>query len=355
MGSHTAYSAAKILYHTDKIEDLKNRRRTAPVYVRIKPTNQCNQRCYYCVYADDKVFDSRKVNRRESIPWEKMEEIIQDLQEMGVKAVTFSGGGEPLLYHSIIPTLKMVKDSGMDYSMITNAQELKGEKAELLKEAKWIRVSMDAANKEAYQKIRKVFTYDTVIENVENFAKIKNPECELGINFVVTKDSHHDIYVFCEKMKKMGVNNIKFSPLMVKGDNVAYHASIRESVEKQLADAKENLSADRFHIVDKYTGDEMLDEEFRKAYHHCWMKEVFTVIAADQKVYFCHQKAYQSEGFVGDISKSSFKDLWFSDETTKLFQNHDASQECCFRCAFEERNILLGEVLEQDLNHVNFV
>ena len=162
---NAAYSSMKVFYHTEKIEALKRGEKTAPVYVRIKPTNVCNQNCYYCVYADDKVFDNRKLDRRESIPWEKMEEILTNLADMEVKAVTFSGGGEPLCYHSIIQTLKMVKQSGIDYSIITNGQELYGEKADLLHEAKWVRISIDAANAKTYERIRKVNSFPSVLKN----------------------------------------------------------------------------------------------------------------------------------------------------------------------------------------------
>lgn len=350
------YSDKKILMHPEKIKDLLDGKRTAPIYVRLKPTNVCNQRCYYCGYADDQVFDSRKVDRRESIPWEKMQELISDFKEMGVKAVTFSGGGEPLVYHSIIPTLKLIKDSGIDYAMITNAQELKGEKAELLAEAKWIRVSMDATNTEDYQKIRQVSTYDMVVENVANFAKIKNEKCELGINFVVTNDSYLHIYDFCVKMKAIGVNNIKFSPLMINGDSAEYHSYIRKSVEEQLKSAKMELTAERFHIIDKYTGDMLLEENFQKAYRKCYICQLFTVVAADQKVYLCHQRAYMPEGYIGDISDKSFKDLWFSEDTTKRLEEMDASENCPFRCAFEERNVLLNDIMSGKNNpHINFI
>lgn len=351
---NTAYSDMKVFYHTDKIEALKNGKRTAPVYVRIKPTNVCNQKCYYCVYADDQVFDNRKVDRRVSIPWEKMQEIITDIAEMGVKAVTFSGGGEPLCYHSIIQALELVKKYDIDYSIITNGQELSGEKAALLTEAKWVRVSMDAADAVTYEKIRKVNTYHSVLENIGKFAEIKNVDCTLGINFVVTRDNYLDIYDFCKEMKAVGVNNIKFSPLMVK-NVLEYHNDILKAVEEMLVHAKEDLETDTFNIVDKYSGDMMLDEKFKKQYNICYMKNLFTVIAADQKVYFCHQKAYRPDGLVGDIANCSFKELWFSDKVTKLFQNMDAVKECPFRCAFEERNIGLNRLFDLDLNHINFI
>jgi len=307
------------------------------------------------VYADDTVFNDRRVNRKESIPWDKMQEIIGDMEEMGVKAVTFSGGGEPLCYHSIIPTLQRIKESGIDYSLITNGQELFGEKADLLCDAKWVRISMDAANAETYQKIRQVGTYDKVIHNLSDFAAKKSSHCTLGINFVVMQDNFGDIYDFCRKMQGIGVNNIKFSPLMVKEDIPEYHQAIQKEVEDQLKAAKKELVKTDFEIIDKYSNDMLLDENFEKQYHICYMKELFTVIAADQKVYFCHQKAYRPEGVIGDIQNTSFKELWFSDKTTKIFQSLDAKRDCGFRCAFEERNILLNQLLELDENHINFI
>lgn len=353
--SNSAYNDLKVLHHTEKIEDLIQGRRTSPVYVRMKPTNVCNQNCYYCLYANDLVYEQRRVDRRESIPWEKMQEVLFDMIDMGVKAITLSGGGEPLCYHSIIPTLKVILDSGMDYSVITNGQELKGEKAELLRNAKWIRVSIDATNAKSYEKIRKVATYDSVIQNIKEFAVKKGKQCTLGLNFVVTKDNYDGIYEFCKKMKDIGVDNIKFSPLKIKNDIAGYHEDIRRVVEEQLAKAVQLLNSPGFSVIDKYSGDMLLDEYFEKAYDKCYMKELFTVIAADQKVYYCHEKAYRSDGLIGDIQNQSFKKLWFSNETTELFRKMNAKKECNFRCVFEERNMLINNLINLDENHINFI
>lgn len=85
------------------------------------------------------------------------------------------------------------------------------------------------------------------------------------------------------------------------------------------------------------------------------MSELFTVIGADSKIYFCHQRAYMEEGIVGDISEKSFKEVWFSEEVTKRLREHNVEKECAFRCVFEERNKLLNQVFELDKNHVNFI
>lgn len=353
--SDTVYSDLKVFYHTDKIECLKENRRTAPVYIRIKPTNLCNQRCYYCIYNNDIVWDERSVNRKESIPWEKMQEIIKDIAEMGVRAVTFTGGGDPLCYHSIIPTLQLVKRNQIDFALITNGQALEGDVAKELCEAKWVRISLDSAKSETYKRIRRVETHQKVLDNIANFAISKVNSCVLGINFVVTKENYDQIFDMCRIAKSLGVNNIKFSPIVIREKTAEYHKEIHQMVEKQLINAKKELVTDKFTIIDKYTCDLWMDKCYQKYYKKCYVKELFTIIAADQKVYYCIDKAYIPSGIVGDIREQSFKDMWFSEETTRKFHEMDASVECNFRCVYDERNILLNDLLNQDKNHINFI
>ena len=73
MGKYTPYSELKIFRHTEHINKFLRGERVAPIYVRIKPTNICNQRCFYCAYANDSLFDAREVNQRESISWNILE------------------------------------------------------------------------------------------------------------------------------------------------------------------------------------------------------------------------------------------------------------------------------------------
>ena len=124
MEKATPYSNLKVFTHAKILERIAEGEQVAPIYIRIKPTNHCNHKCYYCCYADSSLglFDS--VNAQDQIPWFKMQEIIADMSEMGVKAVTFSGGGEPLVYPYIVETMQKVLEAGIDLSIITNGQLL---------------------------------------------------------------------------------------------------------------------------------------------------------------------------------------------------------------------------------------
>ena len=79
-GESTQYSDLKFFYHTDAVNKLLNNERIAPIYVRIKPTNICNQKCYYCAYANDRIFSDRSVEQRNSIPWDILKQTLTELK-----------------------------------------------------------------------------------------------------------------------------------------------------------------------------------------------------------------------------------------------------------------------------------
>ena len=101
--NNTPYSQLKIFYHQETLQHLLQGERCNPLYVRIKPTNRCNHNCGYCHYRNA-YLDLDQYDPNDEIPRKKMMQIVQDMSAMGVKAVTFSGGGEPLVYPYIEET-----------------------------------------------------------------------------------------------------------------------------------------------------------------------------------------------------------------------------------------------------------
>lgn len=356
MDKATPYSNLKIFAHAQALNDIGDGKRIAPIYIRIKPTNYCNHKCFYCSYADNALGLRDSVNRQDQIPWEKMQEIISDISDMGVKAVTFSGGGEPLVYPYIVETMQKILDAGIDLSIITNGQLLKGERAEVLANAKWVRISFDSANAETYAKVRQLplEAFEEVCDNIHAFSKIKKDNCELGVNFVVNHENADQVYDMAKLLKGLGVNHIKYAARVTK-DLFEYHEPFKQSVIEQIHRAKEELEGEGFRVIDKYAGDFDSALVFHRCYGKCYINQIFTVIAADSKVYFCHDKAYVKEGVVGDLKEQSFKELWFSEETKKRYQEFDPMKECDHHCVYDDRNELLNTFYSLDKNHVNFI
>ena len=70
------------------------------------------------------------MNEKDEIPEPKMMEIIEDIIEMKVKAVTFSGGGEPFLYKPLLKVVRRLTDSSVQFAALSNGSRLDGELAE---------------------------------------------------------------------------------------------------------------------------------------------------------------------------------------------------------------------------------
>lgn len=352
----TPYSNLKIFAHPEKIDAMRNNLRTSPLFVLINPTNKCNHRCYYCSYADDVLGLRDRVEPNDEIPWDKMREIIGDLSEIGTKAVIFSGGGEPLVYPRIVDTLNDVVRRGIDLAIITNGQLLNGERAEALRNAKWVRISFDSADAETYSRVRNISLdcWGKVCDNIREFSKIKSQSCELGINFVITHDNAKHVYEAAKLVKRLGANHIKFAARVTK-DLDAYHAPFKDDTFAEIRRAVCDFADESFRIINKYEDDFGHDAVPERPYPKCFIKEISAVVGADSNVYFCHDKAYVSNGIIGSVKDKSFRELWTSDETAKKFREFDPIAQCRHHCVYDDRNILLNTFFSLDTNHINFV
>ncbi len=353
----TPYSNLKIFDHIDQLNQVvKENKRIAPIYIRIKPTNYCNHKCYYCSYADEELGLRDSVKKQDQIPWEKMQEIIADMKDMGVKAVTFSGGGEPLVYPHIVEAMQGIADAGIDLSIITNGQLLKDDRAKVLSGAKWVRISFDAADAQTYAGVRQIplTAFDEVCSNIQEFSKIKADHCELGVNFGINNENEDQVYKMAELVKSLGVNHIKYTARITK-DLFQYHEPFKEDAIRQIHQAQKDLETDKFKIINKYEGDFESAMVFHRCYERCYINNIFTVIAADSKVYFCHDKAYVSSGIVGDLKEQSFKELWYSDAVKERYEKFNPLEECDHHCVYDDRNELLNTFYSLDRNHINFI
>ncbi|MEY8332175.1 radical SAM protein [Lachnospiraceae bacterium 47-T17] len=351
----TPYSELKVFYHQDVLKNLTEGKRCNPVYIRIKPTNRCNHHCNYCHY-QNAYLNLDEYSLTDEIPRDKMMEIIKDMADMGVKGVTFSGGGEPLLYPYIEDAMENILKVGIDLSIITNGGLLEGNKARLLADAKWVRISVESINDDMYCKVRgiKQGSFHRLCDNIKNFSQIKKETCELGINVVVGKDNYKEISDMAHLMKDLGVNHVKFAPLITT-DTDDYHKEIKDEVTNTLEVLQGSLTNDQFKIINLYTGDFKNSVIFERQYSKCPVKEFLCVIGANSKVYYCQDKAYLSDGKVCDLAEKSFKEAWYSDEVTSLFRNFDAKIFCKQHCVHDSRNELLNSFLGMDRNHVNFI
>jgi MoaA/NifB/PqqE/SkfB family radical SAM enzyme len=360
------YSPFKIFHHQKKLSSFLDGKIISPVYVRVKPTNKCNHSCYYCAY-DSENPTVQELGRKDEIPQSKLMQILDDFKEMGVKAVTYSGGGEPLMHPNILDVLRKTIDYGIDLSIITNGQKLNEEKAELLKYAKWIRVSMDSCNAETFSATRKrpeSWFYE-LTSNIRTFSSTKPDSCVLGINFVIQEKNFREVYDSIRFFRDLGVDNVKIAPRHIPEDSQKYHEPFMETVIEQIRKAKEVISGIEIH--DDYENGIKLSTENNREYSRCYIMQTIPAIGADQNVYFCHDKAWigDKNGILGSVKEQSFRELWFSEDARNKFQSFNPAERCRHHCTNDRKNIAINafltnpdcasELKSEDDEHKNFV
>ncbi|MCI5968194.1 radical SAM/SPASM domain-containing protein [Helicobacter sp.] len=350
------YTKFKMFHFKDKLDSLpRDREITPPIHIRIKPTNVCNHDCWYCAYKVSHLQLGKDMVERDYIPKEKMLEILEDCKEMGVKAITFSGGGEPLVYKYMLDALRFLVQTDIAFATLTNGSRLNGEVAELFaRHGTWVRVSMDGYDNASYKKFRGTGAkeFDKIIQNMESFKKIGG-KCDLGVSYIVGQENYQAIYPFAKILRDVGVDSLKIAPTIVSNDSEgtnAYHQGIYDAVREQIARVKADFGAE-LEIFDSY---HYQLQSFKKDYDWCPYSQMLMVIGADLNLYPCQDKAYNlEEALLGSIANMRFKDWWQSNKES--FFKVNPCKVCNHHCVADDKNRMVLEYLNADAQHLGFV
>jgi MoaA/NifB/PqqE/SkfB family radical SAM enzyme len=336
------YSDLKIFNDTEYINNMPAGT-NSPYHVRVKLTNHCNHRCTYCAFRDPKQSLGLNINQNDEIPFDKMVQTIHDFRELGVKAVTFSGAGEPCLYPDFPEIIRRM--APIKFAMLTNGSLFKDEIAELFAEyGSWVRISIDGWDRESYKTYRGADDFDKVIKNILNF---KSNNCLLGLNIVVTNENASHIVDILQAIQGSQVREIKVSPCVVSDkiyQNVKYHEDYKQMIEDQIDTIRQA------GIQVAYTYHTQF-EEFKKDYTWCPNVQMRPVIGADCNIYSCHDKAYEKAGLLGSFKDCTFKEAWESLDVFKIKPNLD----CQHHCISHNKNKMVHSFLNIYQDHITFV
>lgn len=141
-------SGIKLFAHQEAMQALRDGR-GMPISCWIAPTDVCNAKCSFCSVGE---------RAGDSLRFTQIIEFLTQLTERGLKSVTFSGGGNPLLYRcketgrTIEDCIGFAYDLGLEVAMITNGMPMKewpsgrvswrNLSPEALDMLTWVRISM---------------------------------------------------------------------------------------------------------------------------------------------------------------------------------------------------------------------
>lgn len=114
-------TGAKLFYHQEAMQALRDGK-GMPISCWIAPTDVCNARCSFCSVGE---------RPGDVLTWTQIKTFLDQLHEIGLKSVTFSGGGNPLLYRcketgkTLADLVNYAHDDlGLEVALITNGLPL---------------------------------------------------------------------------------------------------------------------------------------------------------------------------------------------------------------------------------------
>ena len=171
----------KVLCHLGTVEKYFNNQKYDPVTIEIDPSNSCNHSCPFCIsgHLHLQKFKGTKLFNRTMLDKKIFKNLIEDLVKTEIKAINWTGGGEPTQNPFLGEAINYIKEnSKIEMGMFTNGTLI--DRFNLFETfvncLKWVRISMDAGIPSTYNDLRKTNknnNFDKVIQNIKTLIDIK--------------------------------------------------------------------------------------------------------------------------------------------------------------------------------------
>ncbi|MBI5699013.1 radical SAM protein [Candidatus Saganbacteria bacterium] len=345
----------KVFAHPRTLRDAVIFRRDAlPLHLEVDLTTNCNSRCPHCTFQDtdkDYILDSWVFNR-----------VILDASGMGLRAVTFTGGGEPTLNPEFAGMVQNVRALGLKAGLITNGLAFSPEMAEkVLPHLSWVRFSLDAGSPEMYGKThglnKKAFS--RLIDNIQKAAQTKRGmklSTSLGASYLVLESDPVDFKRAVELGRAMGLDYVQFKPMQLRNPSAvggySYNIPVLCEAVKHLRQLVDQDYGEAFHVYFTRFCPQLLDAgqlEHRKSVF-CFGQQLTTSLAADGFLYACCHHKYDPDFELGDLRTDDFRTIWTSEKREKFFYGMNPQKRCLPDCRFADLNERFWEEY-----HTNFL
>ncbi len=156
-----------------------------PLSINLDLTSACNFACPHCV-------DSGIINTGEYLQYGDIQRGLETLKENGLLSVILIGGGEPTLHRDFEDVVSLAKRLGLQVGIVTNGTRLErvAAVADRLERRDWLRLSIDAGNRETFIKAHRPkvgIDLHTILQKAHDIKKAY-PALSLGYSFVIVWD-----------------------------------------------------------------------------------------------------------------------------------------------------------------------
>jgi predicted dehydrogenase/MoaA/NifB/PqqE/SkfB family radical SAM enzyme/guanylate kinase len=238
-----------MLQYRTRIEKIIKGEPVYPVILEIHLGPYCNSNCAMCfshgteylqAIANKEHKKDRPDIHRELLDLDKIKVLLEDCKLNGVEEIWFSGGKEPLTRgKTAVEAIRMANEMGFKTRVYTNGEFLDTHGAmEVLLDCEQVRISMNAATSETYDKIHFPESLDKndpfynvhnragkgvferVKRNVEELVILRNsrrddancakkPKVKIAISQIIQPLNYHEFTQFFEMAYAMGIDSVQ--------------------------------------------------------------------------------------------------------------------------------------------------
>ena len=323
-----------------------------PPEVEIHPVSICNLGCEFCIGKDKTV----------PVSWlseSQVEELIDSIHRynrkkehegLKVKRIRFAGiTGEPLFnpdkkkdgvsYNkATVNGMRKAIALGYEVGLVTNGTLLTEEVREVVVNGKYIHISLDAASGETFSKLKKrnKQLFDDVVNNIRELVKLKKTkgtDIEIGMGFVLTAKSYHEMREFIELAMDLRVDYVRFRLAegldAEKDKEICVTDEIREKILKELNHLIIEFNDNSFKI--RFTDE--TDRGKVKPYDlTCPAHALLTVVGPQGNLSACCHVAHKQKAILGNVVDEGFGGAWEGDKKKKVIANVLIPRYLCSSC-----------------------
>lgn len=354
----------KLIYHPERVSQwIKSQnswekaKKVYPIYMEISPIGTCNHRCNFCGL-DFIGYQNVKIEK------EILKANLKDMASNGVKSIMFAGEGEPSLYKDLPEIMDYCTEIEIDTSLTTNMVPFTDKNIEcFVKNASWIKVSINAGNSKAYSKIHntKPEDFNKVMENMKKavaFKKNKGYKCTLGAQMLLLPDNVNTVVELAQKVKAVGLDYLVIKPYSQHPlSTTTKYKDVDYSKYLYLDNELKEFNTDKFKVIFRKNTMEKLtnkDSEYEK----CNATPFFWgYIASNGDVYGCSCFLGNKNFCYGNINEELFSKIWEGDKRKaglEFIHNTLDIKNCRKNCRMDEVNRYLWS-LSHPNHHVNFI
>lgn len=314
----TYIAPTKAFAHLDRLNAWKKGIRAFPVTVEWDLSNRCVLGCRDCHFAHTHVRGPWAMKPR-SLPMaydstgdladaELVKTALLDMHLVGVKAVVWSGGGEPTTHPLCLSILEHAQKLGFQQGMYTLGGLLTEAYAQRLAAAlSWVVISLDAVNGETYAAEKGVPAerFDDVLFGIKALVAARG--AAVGVSFLL----HRDNWMQCDAMltlaRDLGATYVTFRPaIRTSPANPSECYDDRNWISCALP-YLQDMADDPFVEIDV---DRFIDyRDWRShGYETCHGVKLTATITPDGRVWICPQRRGVTP--LGDLRLDTFQEIW---------------------------------------------